>query len=66
MLCFIVFIVIMFSRNTNNHPILLAVAVKDVLEILDLSYNNLSGMIPLQLGDFNDALVQLRNNSFDA
>jgi len=56
----------MFSRNTNNHPILLAVAVTDVLEILDLSYNNLSGMIPLQLGDFNDVLVQLRNNSFDA
>jgi hypothetical protein len=55
----------MCSRNTKIIQYLLVVAVKDVLEILDLSYNNLSGMIPLQLGDFNDALVQLRNNSFD-
>ncbi len=36
----------------------------DVLEILDLSYNKLSGMIPFEIGNFNgDSSVRLTNNS---
>ena len=38
---------------------------KDVLEILDLSYNSLTGTIPSDLGDFDDTIIHLKNNSFD-
>jgi Leucine-rich repeat (LRR) protein len=39
--------------------------IKDVLEILDLSYNSLTGIIPLKLGDFVNSMIHLKNNSFD-
>jgi hypothetical protein len=39
---------------------------KDVLDILDLSYNNFSGAIPSEFGDFDGAtIIYLGNNSAD-
>jgi hypothetical protein len=36
-----------------------------MIEILDLSNNDLNGTIPSDFGDFDDALIHLRGNSFD-
>ena len=38
----------------------------DILDILDLSDNNLSGTIPSEFGDFDGAsIIHLRDNSFN-
>jgi len=40
-------------------------AQTDILEVLDMTYNYLSGTIPAEFGDLHEAVIHFRNNSFN-
>jgi hypothetical protein len=52
-------------KRSSDTSLACFTAQTDVLEVLDMAYNYLSGTIPAEFGDFNDAVIHFRNNSFN-
>ena len=56
---------IYIHKRSSDTSLARFAAQTDILEVLDMTYNYLSGTIPAEFGDFHDAVMHFRNNSFN-